>query len=239
MSLFLAVFLSLLLFLPKTPAKSFSEGMDSLNSDSPQDDLTMTNDDIFATTPSLLDSQDLAITLSNNQMDNSNGLEDESSLDTASLKSEVMPLDSPNISVADHDIMESDCSLNGIEPTVQKRQSTYSNWFSVPDLLPWPLKDKIESGSDVCIPPESEESECKPGEESLCCKGKTGWVDDSMVLVVDGCIRCTSPVISLFITAIFFCHVSLANKIHFEKIRGETIATMTMGLNGVVKHSMR
>ena len=198
MRLSLVLSLSLLLSFSRTHAQPFSQGADFFNSDSPLDEVTLATVNIFETTPSRQNSQDLPISPDDDQMDFLNGLEDEYSLDAANAGSEVMSLDIPALSVADHGPLGSVCILKSVEPAVKARQIIFPEWFSIPDWLPWPSKDDTVPGSDICIPKIPEEPRCEPGEETLCCKGERNWIDDSMVVVVNGCARCITPAISIF-----------------------------------------
>lgn len=194
---FFVLWLSLLLFLPRTPAQQFSEGMSILNSDSPVDESTLNNDDIFTTSSRLQHSQDLATSQDNHRVDFFTELGDGFDLDLTNAATQVMALDIPSISVADHETLESVCNLDSIEPAVKARQIIVPEWLSLSDWFSSPSEDNTKPGSDICIPPKQEEPKCQPGEETLCCTGKSSWVDDSMVIVVNGCTRCTSPVISV------------------------------------------
>lgn len=192
---FLVLSLSLLIFLPETPVQPLSEGTDFFNSDSPADD-PIWKTDLFTDFPSPQDSQDLTIGQDNYQVDISTGLD--FGLDATNAGSQIIPVDIPNFHVADHDALESVCILDSVGPAIKVRQNIIPEWFPFPNWLSPPSEEGSKPGSDICIPRKVEEPRCEPGEETLCCTGKTRWIDDSMVLVVTGCARCTSPAISHF-----------------------------------------
>ena len=186
---------SLLVFLLAMPAQPLAEGMSFFNSDSPLNDSNLKSD-MFPTSSSLWESQDLTTNQDNDQADISTWLEDDFGLDATSASSQVMPLDIPDFSISDHDTLESVCILNSVGPAIKVRQNILPDWFSLPSWLFPPSKEESQPGSDICIPPKAEEPKCEPGEETLCCTGKSNWIDDSMVIVVMGCAKCISPAIT-------------------------------------------
>lgn len=232
MSRFLIV--SLFLFLRRTTAEPFSEGIDFLTSDSPLDDTILAGYDIFATTPDLVDNQDLAIIPASYQADIPDGLEDVYSLDTTNQNVEAMIYDNLDTFIVDDVIIANDCSLNNAETAMKTRRDVIPEWLHVPDWLTWPPKKKTEPGSDICIPQLSKELQCDPGEQSLCCRGRGQWKGDDPVFIVSKCDRCTSPV-ARFITAKLFGDTSLTNIFHIGKIPGNQIATRSVGKNGAVR----
>lgn len=195
MRAFLVLSPSLLLFLLRTPAQSLAEGMGFFNSDSPLGDPNLKSD-MFSTSPSLWANQDLTINQDNNQADFPTWLGDNFGLEATSAGSQVMPLDIPDSSIPDHDTLESVCILNSVGSAIKVRQNLLPDWFPLPSWLSPPSAEEPKPGSDICIPPKVEEPNCKPGEETLCCTGKSNWIDDSMILVVMGCAKCTSPAIA-------------------------------------------
>lgn len=184
-------------YLPARPAQPVSEDMNFFNSDNSADDPALKTDDIFATSPSLRDSQDLTISQDHNQLDISLGPGSDLGLDTTNAGGQVIPAGMTDFSVADHDILESVCILNDIGPAIKPRQIIFPEWFPFSNWLFSPPAAESTSDSDICIPPKTGEPRCEPGEETLCCTGESNWVDDSMVLIVTGCARCTYLLYSL------------------------------------------
>lgn len=192
---FFVLSLLLLLFLLGTPAQPLAEGIVFFNGDSPMDDLNL-KDDMFTSLPNLRDSQDPTVSQDNNQMDISTWSGDDFGLDATNAGSQVIPLDISDFSVPVHNTLESVCILDSVGPGIKARQNIIPDWLTLPNWLSPPSEEESKPGPDICIPPRIEEPRCKPGEQTLCCTGKSKWIDDSMVLVVNGCARCTSPAIS-------------------------------------------
>ena len=200
-------FISIVLLLLETPAKSFLENTDLSKGDSTSGETISSIHDLSTTTSDVQDSQGLTMIVDDEQrMEFPVDPEDRYGLNTAILDADAISLGNSDIFVAAQIIGANDCSFSMTEAGLKTRRGIIPEWLPVPDWSPWPPKD---TGPDICIPQKLEEPECKPGEETLCCNGKSNWMDDSLVFVVTGCIRCTfSIVLSYYRRDIKSCQCS-------------------------------
>ncbi len=184
----------LLLFLPGTPASPFYEDLNLYESGGSLDDSHSALYDIFMDTPDLRVSQDVGVLPGEYQVDTSTELENLYNLDTVYLAADGMSPANPDILFSDLDTIASGCSPGTGDPIVKTRRNIWPEWFPQPEWSPWPTKDP-SPGSDFCVYPKEKaeqlEIDCGP-DESLCCKGRANWVDDSSIVIVQGCIRCMS-----------------------------------------------